>query len=100
MQTTLPRLPWHVGNTRFLPQSGERLSDGAFSPRDHKHGSGENHDNAFDHEAILGSRKDADEYDDLPPEEAKRRLRVSKCWIMSIILILFLRCFLGKWTEI
>ena len=58
-------------------QSGERLSDGAFSPRDHKHGSGEEHDNAFDHEAILGSRKDAEEYDDLPPEEAKRRLRVS-----------------------
>ena len=58
-------------------QSGERLSDGAFSPRDHKHGSGEEHNNAFDHEAILGSRKDAEEYDDLPPEEAKKRLRVS-----------------------
>ena len=58
-------------------QSGERLSDGAFSPRDHKHGSGEEHDNSFDHEAILGSRKDAEEYDDLPPEEAKRRLGVS-----------------------
>ena len=58
-------------------QSGERLSDGAFSPRDHKHGSGEEHNNAFDHEAILGSRKDAEEYDDLPPEEAKKRLKVS-----------------------
>ena len=58
-------------------QSGERMSDGAFSPRDHKHGSGEEHDNSFDHEAILGSRKDAEEYDDLPPEEAKRRLGVS-----------------------
>jgi len=47
------------------------MSDGAFSPRDHKHGSGEEHDNSFDHEAILGSRKDAEEYDDLPPEESK-----------------------------
>ena len=59
------------------PQSGERLSDGAFSPRDHKHGSGAEHDNSFDHEAILGSKKDAEEFDDLSPEEAKRRLRVS-----------------------
>lgn len=65
-----------VHNHRPSKESGERLSDGAFSPRDHKHGSGEEHNNAFDHEAILGSRKDAEEYDDLPPEEAKKRLRV------------------------
>jgi Ca2+-binding EF-hand superfamily protein len=65
-----------VHNHRPSKESGERLSDGAFSPRDHKHGSGEEHDNSFDHEAILGSRKDAEEYDDLPPEEAKRRLGV------------------------
>ena len=72
------------------PQSGERLSDGAFSPRDHKHGSGEEHDNAFDHEAILGSRKDAEEYDDLPPEEAKRRLGVSyffNCFPFSYVCL-------------
>jgi len=65
-----------VHNHRPSKESGERMSDGAFSPRDHKHGSGEEHDNSFDHEAILGSRKDAEEYDDLPPEEAKRRLGV------------------------
>ena len=68
----------HISHTcSTFVQSGERLSDGAFSPRDHKHGSGEEHNNAFDHEAILGSRKDAEEYDDLSPEEAKKRLRVS-----------------------
>jgi len=30
----------------------------------------------FDHEAILGSRDEADVFDDLPPEEAKRRLKI------------------------
>ena len=79
-------------------QSGERMSDGAFSPRDHKHGSGEEHDNSFDHEAILGSRKDAEEYDDLPPEEAKRRLRVSLGCSEFSLLLLSPRCCLGKWT--
>lgn len=52
------------------------MQDGAFSPRDHSHGSGEEHDNSFDHEAIIGSRKEAGEFDDLSPEEAKRRLKV------------------------
>ena len=81
-------------------QSGERLSDGAFSPRDHKHGSGEEHDNAFDHEAILGSRKDAEEYDDLPPEEAKRRLGVSlRGPFLPLPYLLPPRCSLGKWTA-
>ena len=37
-------------------QSGERASDGAFSPRDHSHNADGNHDNAFDHEAILGMK--------------------------------------------
>jgi len=55
----------------------ERAEDGAFSPRDHAHhGGADEHDDHFDHEAILGSKKDAEEFDDLPPEEAKRRLRV------------------------
>ncbi len=56
----------------------ERESDGAFSPRDRGHGhqgGGEHHhDSSFDHEAILGSTKDAEEFDELPPEEAKKRL--------------------------
>lgn len=32
----------------------ERESDGAFSPRDKHHLEGEEHDDQFDHEAILG----------------------------------------------
>lgn len=56
---------------------GEREADGAFSPRDHGHMSKDGeHDHSFDHEAILGSSKDAEEYDGLPPEEAKRRLAI------------------------
>lgn len=55
---------------------GEREVDGAFSPRDHSHFNGEEHDFDFDHEAILGSTKDAEEFDHLPPEEAKKRLAV------------------------
>lgn len=55
----------------------ERTDDGAYSPRDHAHNSGgEDHKDHFDHEAILGSKKEAEEFDDLPPEEAKRRLGV------------------------
>jgi Ca2+-binding EF-hand superfamily protein len=55
---------------------GERASDGAFSPRDHEHMVDGEHDSAFDHEAILGSTKDAEEFDQLPPEEAKKRLKI------------------------
>ncbi|KAK9888919.1 hypothetical protein WA026_001140 [Henosepilachna vigintioctopunctata] len=53
----------------------ERESDGAYSPRDHAHYSdnGE-HNTAFDHEAILGSHSEAEEFDNLPPEKAKERL--------------------------
>lgn len=52
----------------------EREADGAFSPR--KHGEeGDEHDSQFDHEAILGSKKEAEEFDELPPEIAKQRLR-------------------------
>lgn len=55
----------------------ERAADGAYSPRDHSHfaETGE-HINEFDHEAIIGSHKEAEEYDHLPPEEAKRRLEI------------------------
>lgn len=54
----------------------ERESDGAFSPRDHKHNVDGKHDSNFDHEAILGSSKEAEEFDQLPPEEAKKRLEI------------------------
>nr|XP_023021578.1 calumenin-A [Leptinotarsa decemlineata]XP_023021579.1 calumenin-A [Leptinotarsa decemlineata] len=55
----------------------ERETDGAYSPRDHSHFSEEGeHFSEFDHEAILGSHKEAEDYDHLPPEEAKRRLSI------------------------
>ena len=62
-----------------VPHKGhnhERTSDGAFSPRDAGHFQDEEHNGQFDHEAILGSAKEAVEFDQLPPEEAKRRLRI------------------------
>ena len=66
----------HITHVITQEKGGERESDGAFSPRDHHHGAGEEHNNAFDHEAILGSRKEAEEFDELEPEEAKRRLGI------------------------
>merc|ERR1719284_950100 len=53
----------------------EREADGAYSPRDKKHGDGEGHNAKFDHEAILGSEKEAEEFEHLSPEVAKARLR-------------------------
>lgn len=55
---------------------GEREVDGAYSPRDHSHFDGGEHNVDFDHEAILGSAKEAEEFDHLPPEEAKKRLAI------------------------
>lgn len=54
--------------------SKERLQDGSFVPRDAHHHDGGEHHSEFDHEAILGSVKDAEEFDTLTPEESKRRL--------------------------
>jgi hypothetical protein len=55
----------------------EKVVDGAFSPRDvHHHSADGKHDNAFDHEAILGSAKEAAEFDTLPAEDAKSRLKL------------------------
>lgn len=53
----------------------ERTQDGSYVHRDHNHISedGEHH-SEFDHEAILGSVKEAEEFDRLTPEESKRRL--------------------------
>jgi len=69
---------WQAAHTHAKKKEGhgEREEDGAFSPRDRRHGDGDDHDAAFDHEAILGSRKEAEEFDDLTPEEAKERLRI------------------------
>ncbi|GBP86591.1 Reticulocalbin-2 [Eumeta japonica] len=52
----------------------ERESDGSYRPRDHEHYSESGHNSEFDHEAILGSVKEAEEFDKLSPEEAKQRL--------------------------
>lgn len=52
-------------------KSKERLQDGLQHAHDTEH-----HHTEFDHEAILGSVKDAEEFHDLPPEEAKRRLAI------------------------
>ncbi len=58
------------------PGQRERTDDGAFAPRDAAHfGADGEHKADFDHEAILGSAKTAKEFDELPPEEAKTRLR-------------------------
>ncbi|XP_042226180.1 reticulocalbin-2-like isoform X2 [Homarus americanus] len=54
----------------------EREADGARSPRDHGHYVDGEHNTDFDHEAILGSAKDAEEYDQLPVSESKRRLEI------------------------
>ncbi|XP_037804132.1 reticulocalbin-2-like isoform X2 [Penaeus monodon] len=54
----------------------EREADGARTPRDHGHYTNGEHNADFDHEAILGSVKDAEEYDQLPAMEAKRRLEI------------------------
>ncbi|KAJ8726039.1 hypothetical protein PYW07_000737 [Mythimna separata] len=52
----------------------ERESDGSFRARDYEHYSDSGHNSEFDHEAILGSVREAEEFDKLSPEEAKRRL--------------------------
>lgn len=55
-------------------ESNERTEDGAFSPRDVDHYVDGEHHQEFDHEAILGSIKEAEEFDKLPMVESKRRL--------------------------
>lgn len=57
--------------------SKERLQDGSYSPRDaHHHGEDGEHNVEFDHEAILGSVKEAEEFDQLSPDESKKRLAI------------------------
>lgn len=52
----------------------EREVDGAAARIQRHHGPEDDHH--VDHQAVLGSKKTATEFDDLPPEEAKKRLRV------------------------
>lgn len=57
--------------------TGERLEDGSYKPRDtDHHGVDGEHFAEFDHEAILGSVKEAEEYHQLSAEESKQRLRI------------------------
>ncbi|KAF7266303.1 hypothetical protein GWI33_020331 [Rhynchophorus ferrugineus] len=67
----------HTGHNHDHNAHKEREIDGAYAPRDHDHYDDTGiHRSDFDHEAILGSYKEAEEYDHLPPEEAKRRLSI------------------------
>lgn len=55
----------------------ERTEDGVYRARDsHHHDEHGGHASEFDHESIIGSVKEAEEFDQLPPAEAKRRLAV------------------------
>ncbi|PSN41754.1 hypothetical protein C0J52_08863 [Blattella germanica] len=54
----------------------EREEDGGYSPKDKNHIVDGEHHSEFDHEAILGSIKQAEEFDRLDPAEAKKRLRI------------------------
>ena len=69
-------MPANVHGNHNHKHVQEREQDGAFSPRDHHHFDGDDHNDDFDHEAILGSAAEAEEFDHLPPEEAKKRLGV------------------------
>ncbi|KAG8037110.1 hypothetical protein G9C98_004432 [Cotesia typhae] len=70
----------HIRSHQHKTNGNERLEDGAFSPRDNYHYVDGEHHNEFDHEAILGSVKEAEEFDKLPvadmltEEESKDRL--------------------------
>ncbi|KAK9510594.1 hypothetical protein O3M35_005340 [Rhynocoris fuscipes] len=68
-----PASPAHIHSHQL---NKERIEDGAYIARDHDHLVDGEHHSEFDHEAILGSVKDAEEFDHLSPEEAKRRLRI------------------------
>lgn len=70
---------WSLGATTHKHEkhtSKERLKDGSYSPRDAHHNENGEHHVEFDHEAIIGNVKEAQEYDTLSPEESKKRLAV------------------------
>lgn len=61
-------------HSHSLDNNLEREADGSYRSRDYEHYSDAGHNSEFDHEAILGSVKEAEEYDKLSPEESRRRL--------------------------
>ncbi|CAD6999958.1 reticulocalbin-2 [Ceratitis capitata] len=64
------------GHKHEKHNSKERLKDGIYSGRDLHHQENGEHNVEFDHEAIIGSVKEAQEFDKLTPEESKKRLLV------------------------
>ncbi|XP_015794895.1 reticulocalbin-2 [Tetranychus urticae] len=64
-----PTLSAHVHS-----HNKERVDDG-FGSVNHFATDG-SHNSEYDHQAVLGSKKEAAEYDELPPEESQRRLRI------------------------
>ncbi|KAL0894389.1 hypothetical protein ABMA27_013011 [Loxostege sticticalis] len=61
-------------HSHSLDNNLERETDGSYRARDFDHYNDAGHNSEFDHEAILGSVKEAEEYDRLTPEESKQRL--------------------------
>ncbi|CAL1273633.1 unnamed protein product [Larinioides sclopetarius] len=59
---------------KYKSGSKETVEHGSYVPRDSGHYKEGKHDHDFDHESVLGSHNVAEEYDHLPPEEAKKRL--------------------------
>jgi len=72
---TLFYLPNTTNAAATHGKTHEREADGAYSPRDKGHGEGDHHNSKFDHEAILGSEKEVEEFEHLPADVAKERLR-------------------------
>lgn len=72
-------LPAYAGITPHKHEkqtSKERIKDGIYSGRDAHHVEHGEHNVEFDHEAIIGNIKEAQEFDTLSPEESKKRLAI------------------------
>lgn len=64
-------------HTHHHDHTKERTEDGVYKSRDsHHHDEDGLHKSEFDHESIIGSVKEAEEFDNLSPAEAKRRLAI------------------------
>jgi Ca2+-binding EF-hand superfamily protein len=68
----LPTIVYIVCNPHLHQPNKERIEDG-FQSSHYVNGE---HNNEFDHEAVLGSKTKAKEFDTLSPSESKRRLRL------------------------
>lgn len=68
-----PASPAHIHTHQI---NKERVDDGIYLGRDRNHIVDGEHHSEFDHEAILGSVREAEEFDHLTPEESKKRLSI------------------------